>query len=117
MTVDPIKVITASGVEVRDIRIYRAGEWSAVYINGSLANGPHDHYICEDYILSLIGAEVYESDVFLLGTSQQAATTVEDIEEYEEAQSKRLWEATKLKQQIAQLSERVRELDPEDRLS
>lgn len=71
--------------ETVDLTIYAGSEdWSALYLNGEL-KVIGDHYLVDEAIKNLIGANVIDSDSFLRGGNdrESAAKSIAEISAYE----------------------------------
>lgn len=99
--------------DIRDIRIYRCDDWAALYINGELDTGPGDAYLCDERLYEILGIEVIDDDAYLRGggKADDVCLTVEAIEEYQRERQEKLDEAARLKDQVAEMQQRIRELE------
>lgn len=88
-------------------RIYRADEWSALYINGQLDRAA-ESYLIDERLYEIFGVEIIDNDSFLLGQTQRdgVARTEDEIEAYDEAM-------TRAHQRIAELEEETAQLKKE----
>lgn len=70
--------------------VYRGeGEWSALYINGIL-DRVGDHYIIEERVFEYLKVGVVQSDSFMRGGNhrEDVAKTLQEIDDYDEEQTR-----------------------------
>lgn len=85
-------------------------EWSALYVDGKL-DTVGDNYRIDDRIIELTGVEEREGNFLLGGKSyDDAAQTIEEIDQYEAGRSTREDEAAALEEQARQLLAKAKEI-------
>jgi len=84
-----------------DLKIIRADEWSALYVDGELAK-VGDHYLIDEFIQLALGVEWHHGDHFLK-TPHEAWPTWTEVEQEEARRQDLRDRATALREQAKAL--------------
>lgn len=100
-----------------ELVMYRgSGEWSALYVDGTLER-VGDHYYVEERIFELLSVEIVQSDDFMRGrdTREDVASTLEYLEDFRVAREAALQKADELQAEAKRLSQEATRLREEYR--
>lgn len=96
----------------RSMEIHHADEWSALYVDGTLAE-VGDTYWVEEKAFAMLGVAEVSEDSFLRGQGQKdgVAKTLEEVAEYRRSREERLQEAANLREAAASLLAQASEME------
>lgn len=82
------------------MEIHYAGEWAALYVDGTL-DIVGDSYIAEERAFGLLGVLIVQDDAFMLGQEKRdgVAATLEGVASYRAERTKRQERAAELRAQ------------------
>jgi len=91
-----------------------SGEWSALYVDGKL-DRVGDHYLADERLRELVGAETVQSDDFMRGGDYRddAAPTLDDLNAYAIDRAEKAEHAEQLREQAAELLAQAEKLSAE----
>jgi len=88
-----------------NIELHHEDEWSAVYMDGKLVDGPGDTYLRYEWLMAHFNVKEVQDGAFMRGQTQSrgVAKTLQEVEEYRTAKEAREARALELRAQADEL--------------
>jgi hypothetical protein len=94
-----------------EIKFYRYGEWTGVYVNGELVRAG-DHYLADEWLQERVGVKVVDTDAWI-PDGQHPLPTLKDVAAEQARRTALRVRADSLRRQAADLAQEANRLEAE----